>query len=155
IVGMSSPWALALTADGANAYVTATRSIFAFARNPLTGTLAVLQSFSFTDDSPLWIAASPDGADVYAGATTKQFRRDPGTGELTFAAASTAAGPLIASVAGMVTPDGASVIVLGYAGVSPELGVFDRDASTGALTLTQVIPVAHIYDFMQLNLSPD
>src|SRR5262245_25835687 len=95
------PLGLAVSPDGAPAYSVEfdVDRLVAFDRDPVTGALTPVQqlvngAFGVTGmDGPEEVAVSPDGLHVYVSAVGSHsiaaFARDPGTGHLTFVAATT------------------------------------------------------------------
>jgi DNA-binding beta-propeller fold protein YncE len=144
---LDGPWSLALSPDGASAYVASFESgaIAVFDRDRSNGSLTQMAGLAgcirgdggggiCTDGGRFFratsVVVSPDGRTVYADGFpgVAVFDRNPSTGELTpkpeppeFAFAGS---PLA------VSPDGRNV----YAGSGDGLTVFDRDPSTGVLT---------------------
>src|SRR5262245_8329750 len=91
------------------------------------------------------VVVSPDGGHVYTasfdGNAVTAFRRDPTNGKLTYLAAyKDGVGGMDGlgySSSVMVSPDGARVLATGFN--DDALAIFDRDATTGLLTQSQVI----------------
>ena len=143
----------AMTGDGKGLYVGAGNTLWVFSRDSLTGALSVQETLQSSD---VWgVVLSPDGMDVYSGTATQQYRRDPSTGSLTPGASYTG-GPLGSAEAILVTPDGASVIVVTNHSTgnvrSYHINVFQRDLGTGVLTLLQTLPTQESGGLVQ---SPD
>jgi DNA-binding beta-propeller fold protein YncE len=156
--------ALALSPDGRNLYVASSGSdaIAIFARSPLTGTLSQAKgedgciavqgvggcAKALGLDGPNSVAVSPDGRNVYATSFNSEavtvFHRNRTTGALRQRADGSgciARVPLPGCVSGRglggpdvitVSPDNKSVYVGSFPGNA--IAVFNRDASTGALT---------------------
>lgn len=151
---------VAVSPDGSNVYVAAFNadSVTTFDRDSATGQLtqagciANLGANGCTDptldalDGATGVAVSPDGKNVYVTGSSANsitvFDRNTGTGALTQASclANTTANGCVgltnASLGGAwsvaVSPDGGNVYVTSQSGYS--VTVFDRNASTGALT---------------------
>ena len=156
--------AIALSPDGKNLYVASSGSdaIAVFLRNPRTGVLtqgkgvAGCIAAKGADgcatavglDGPNSVAVSPDGANVYATSvkseTVTGFRRNPRTGALSQrldGSGCIAGTPLPLCTSGrallgadvvVASPDGKNVYVGSFFGNA--IAVFDRDATSGALT---------------------
>ena len=156
--------AVALSPDGRNLYVASSESdaIAVFVRNPKTGALKQGRGIAGCIaaqgaggcapavglDGPNSVAVSPDGANVYATSVDSQslaiFQRDPKTGALLqrFDGSGCISGlPLPGCLTGralvgpdvvIVSPNGANVYVGSFFG--NEIAMFNRDASSGALT---------------------
>jgi DNA-binding beta-propeller fold protein YncE len=156
--------AIAISPDGKNLYVASSRSsaIAVFKRNRHTGKLSQRSGPAGCAaagsahgcapavglEGPNSVAVSADGQNVYATSVDSDavaiFSRDPSTGALTQATDGTGC-IANAATAGCtegraldgadviaVSPDGANVYVGAFFGNA--VAVFDRDASTGALT---------------------
>jgi 6-phosphogluconolactonase (cycloisomerase 2 family) len=130
--------AVVVAPDGAHVYLGGSlrRSIILpdrlgmFSRNPVTGTLTHVSTLSDVGgiDS---IAISADGAYLYTNANMSVYSRDPVSGLVTL---EEAAGPFGIGLA--FSPDEAHL----YAARSPDgVLVFERDATTGLLTLVQTV----------------
>ncbi len=151
VVGMRFPDAIAVSADGRNVYVSSREddALVVFARNASTGLLAftevVRDGVNGADgiDHASGVAVSPDGVHVYATGehddAVAVFGRDAVTGTLTFVEVQRDG---VGGVTGIhrpsavaLSPDGASVYVAG--GAADALGVFARNALTGALTFVE------------------
>jgi DNA-binding beta-propeller fold protein YncE len=162
--GLNGPNSVAVSADGRNVYATSlvSNAVTSFRRNRSTGALRQLRGGSGCIanratpgcatgralDGPDVIAVSPDGDDVYVGAFVGNalaiFDRNSSSGALTQPADSTgcivntpvegcATGLALAAPEGMaISGDGDNVYVA--TAVGNAVGVFTRDASSGALT---------------------
>ncbi len=162
--GLNGPNSVAVSADGKTVYATSliSDSVTSFRRNAKTGALTQLPGASGCIanvatpgcatgralDGPDVLAVSPDGKNVYVGAFAGNalavFSRSPSSGALTQPADTTgcivnaptngcATGLALASPEGMaISDDGDNVYVA--SAVSNAVGVFTRDASSGALT---------------------
>ncbi|WP_406694298.1 PKD domain-containing protein [Singulisphaera sp. Ch08] len=144
--GLIEPSSLASSTDG-HLYVTSagTGNLFWLAEN---ATLSVLGIYSngvggvTQMSNPVAVALSPDGTSVYV--TSKRdssvvaFRRSPVSGTLTFVQSLRDGSAGVQGIGGavrvVVSSDGKYVVV---AGGTDTLGVFGRDASTGALIILQ------------------
>ena len=156
--------AVALSPDGTSVYVAASASdaIAIFQRDAATGALtqapgtagciAVAGAAGCAQaqglDGPSSVAVSADGRNVYAtafaGDAVAVFRRDPATGALSQASDGSGCVAVAATsgcTAGRalggpdvvaISPDGRNVYIGSFTGNA--IAVFDRDASTGALT---------------------
>jgi 6-phosphogluconolactonase (cycloisomerase 2 family) len=174
--------AVAVSSDGAHVYATAGsgNALVAFERDARTGKLThvqtVLDNTGGVDglNTAGSVALSPDGAHVYTTSAGESaisvFSRDAGTGMLTFVEAEFegAAGVLGLEAAheSVVSPDGAHVYVASpgrAAGMPPVPGrvsLFDRDASSGALTFVGVVTddvggVTGLDGVSSVTVSPD
>jgi len=155
VSGLFQPFALAVTPDGVHVYVVGpgSHSVVAFARDAASGALQFIAAYEASPfqaplDSPYsnegGIAVAPDGAHVYVASRNDSavsvFARDSATGHLTFVEAQqgkfSLGKGLVGAVSVAVSPDGAQVYVAGQ--FDGTLAVFDRDASTGALTFVEV-----------------
>jgi 6-phosphogluconolactonase (cycloisomerase 2 family) len=141
----------ALSPDGTSLYVasSSTSTLSVFGRDPGTGGLLFLQlqaegaggveGLSGVSS----VTVSPDGWHVYAAAydsgTVTVFRRDAGTGMLTFLQVIREGVGGVAGLTGAsgitVSPDGKSVYVAGH--LKETLAVFSRNLITGGLTYLQ------------------
>jgi 6-phosphogluconolactonase (cycloisomerase 2 family) len=140
---------VAVSPDSAHVYVGGSEDAVAvFARDGGTGALSLVQvirnDVGGVDgiDHVSDIAVSPDGTHVYVTgefeSTLAVFDRDVGTGELAFVEVEREG---VAGVSGLnsvdavaLSEDGAHV----YTGGQGEVGVFSRDAVTGALSFVEV-----------------
>jgi DNA-binding beta-propeller fold protein YncE len=161
--GLNGPNSVAVSADGTTVYATSLISdaVTSFRRNRSTGALTQLPGASGCVanrstpgcatgralDGPDVIAVSPDGKNVYVGAfignAIAVFDRNASSGALTQPSDTTgctvnaptsgcATGLALASPEGMaISGDGDNVYVA--TAVSNAVGVFTRDATTGAL----------------------
>jgi len=152
VSGLGNPHSPALSPDGAHLYVACFGSTVAiFARDAGTGALTFLGFEEDGQDGVTGIGGaqavvvSPDGKDVYVAGDTSDavaaFRRDAGTGLLTFVEAEV---DNVAGVDGLaspfdlaIAPDGGHVYVPGAA--DHAIAVFARNAMTGALDFVQVV----------------
>jgi 6-phosphogluconolactonase (cycloisomerase 2 family) len=141
--------ALAVSPDGSHLYVAGlTRdNITVFSRDAVTGALTFVEAHKDGENGvdglngARSVAVSADGLDVYVGSVEDKalavFRRNAGTGELTFVEfeAVGAQGISASDVFALVSPDGGNV----YLAVDYDnaVFVFDRDASTGEITLLE------------------
>jgi DNA-binding beta-propeller fold protein YncE len=162
--GLNGPNSVAVSADGRSVYVTARTSdaVTSFRRNRRTGALRQLPgargcianratpgcASGRALDGPDVVTVSPDGANVYVGAFVGDaiavFDRNPSSGALTqpsdttgcivdAPAAGCATGLALDSPEGMaISGDGDNVYVA--TAVGNAVGVFSRDATTGALS---------------------
>lgn len=146
--GVGTPVREALSPDGTNLYVVSstTNTLAVFARNPGTGALVLLESQADRTGGVEGLAGvsslavSPDGRHVYATAyasgTVTVFRRDAGTGVLTFLQVIREGAGAVEGLNGAsgitVSPDGRSVYVAGQ--LRETLTVFSRNDATGGLT---------------------
>jgi DNA-binding beta-propeller fold protein YncE len=134
-VALSAPSRVAVSPDGAHAYVAAADGTSVFARDA-GGVLAVVEVKS---DVLRSIAISPDGAYVYgpAGAFTTVFSifdRNPVSGALTFDSfAGTASGGTM-----VPSPDGEHAYLFAGTGAAGVVEVLDRNPVTGALASVEV-----------------
>lgn len=161
---LNGPNSVAVSADGSTVYATSliSDSVTSFRRNSTTGALTQLPGASGCVanratpgcasgralDGPDVITVSPDGKNVYVGAFVGNalavFNRNSSSGALTQPSDTTgcivnaptngcATGLALASPEGMaISGDGDNVYVA--SAVSNAVGVFTRNASTGALT---------------------
>lgn len=151
VTGMRVPDAVAISPDGAHVYVTSREddALVVFARDAGTGSLAYVETLrdgaAGVDGihHASGVAVSPDGAHVYATGehddAVAAFARNGATGTLTYLGV---ARDGIGGVTGIhrpsaviVSPNGDNVYVAG--GATDSLGVFARDATTGALTFLE------------------
>ena len=157
---LSAPWGVAVSADGANVYVTSSGgdAVTTFTRDPATGSLSQLGCIANGGangcDDPAkdsmagarGVAVSADGKNVYATGQTDNsvttFTRDPATGGLSQAGCVANGGEngcdnpakdsLAQATAVTVSGDGANVYVTSNSGDA--LTTFTRDTETGALS---------------------
>lgn len=147
------PMSAVYSPDGRQVYVigATNATLEVYAHDPASGALSWLQTF--TDDQsgvdglayPLSLAISPDGHHVYVGGNTDDaiaiFQRNTANGLLSFVSAVRDSDPQITAldsiVSTTVSPDGLHVYAT--AGFNNSLAVFARNATTGGLTLVQVL----------------
>jgi len=160
VIGLAGPTALALSPDGAHAYVTseALDAVLVFRRNASNGHLTAIDSYNAAQpafasallDAPLDIKVSADGRHVYiasrADSAVVVMGRNESTGALSFienqadgdAGADGANGPN-AGLAGvrrlLLSADGRHVYAAGSE--ANAVAVFERDETTGALTFLE------------------
>ncbi len=173
VEGLAGAHHLALSPDGANAYVagTADRALAVFDRDLVTGALSFVQvlrdgvegvdGLMFASS----VAVSPDGGHVYATASdyldaqgdraVSVFERDRVTGKLRYIQVLLRVSLGANSV--RVSPEGTRVYVGGPGG---GIGVYSRDLATGELTLLQDVVeggggVAEIGEVFDVTLSAD
>jgi 6-phosphogluconolactonase (cycloisomerase 2 family) len=152
VTRLAGPTALALSPDGAHAYVTsqAMNAVLAFRRSAASGHLSLLAEYSTESagfesallSGPLDVAVSPDGAHVYVAAKDEDaiavFARSATGGTLTFVGNTTVAQtptPLDGVRQLLVSGDGAHVYAAGAD--ANTLAVFARDSAGGTLTLVE------------------
>jgi 6-phosphogluconolactonase (cycloisomerase 2 family) len=166
--GIGSATALVVSPDGKHVYVTgeADDAVAVFARDAGTGALSFVEAerdgVGGVDgiDGPLALAISDDGKHVYVGGSSDDglavFSRDAGTGALAFVQALHEGIGGVDGINGpaglVVTPDGAHVLVA--AAAESEVGVFARNASTGALTFVEAIGGSGLGGLDSARLSP-
>ena len=137
------PSSIAVSRDGAHVYACskgsfATNRLSVFRRDAVTGALTFVEAHG--DDLlsfPTEVIVSPDDKHVYVvGGKRAIFQRDAVSGKLTFVSSESTSGPT--SIA--ITSDGTQVYtttsVFGGGGEG-SVDVFDRNPSTGALTLIE------------------
>jgi 6-phosphogluconolactonase (cycloisomerase 2 family) len=153
---VQSPAAVALSPDGAHAYVASQDSAIAtFLRDGMTGALTYIgDQVANALGYNLAITVSPDGAHVYVVTFYTQsvvvLARDAGTGALTFVEAKV---PSHLALDVTVSPDGAHVLVSLRNGT---VEVYARDAGSGALTLLQTESAsAYLWELEDVDVSPD
>ena len=157
--GLGRPHSLVVSPDGANVYVAsgfdstdadADQAVAVFRRDATTGALTFVEAKKQGEagvdglSGAAEVATSPDGLHVYVAAirdgAVAVFARDGTTGALTFVEAKKQGLGGIDGLAGassvVVAPDGGQVYVAGSA--SDAVVTFQRDASTGALSLFDV-----------------
>jgi cysteine-rich repeat protein len=134
IDGLAGPAGVVVSPDGANVYVGGDDddAVAVFARNPSDGKLTFVElerdGVGGVEglDGVESVAVSPDGSHVYAGGSDEQalvvFRRDPGTGALTFA------GFQKNGIGNVVGLDGVGAVVLSADGRQLYAGGTDDDA---------------------------
>ncbi len=160
--------AVVVSPDGKHVYATSRDddSVVYFSRddNPVSPTFGELTrdgAVTSADlDGAIDLAIAPDGRHVYAVATTAKkvvvLSRNPSTGVLTSATTVSDAGgtPLDGVAAVLVSPDGRHVVVA--SADEDSLLLFNRNSSTGALTIADVETSATYLDGAGgLATSPD
>jgi 6-phosphogluconolactonase (cycloisomerase 2 family) len=153
VSGLAVGQDVVVSPDGAHVYAIGSTpgAVVTFSRNPSSGALAFVEKdedgVGGVDGigSATALVVSPDGAHVYvtgdADDSVAVFARDAGTGALDFVEAERDGvggvdgidGPLALAISG----DGKHVYVGGSS--DDGLGVFSRDAGTGALTFVQAL----------------
>jgi 6-phosphogluconolactonase (cycloisomerase 2 family) len=148
VTTLDRPTDVVVSPDGAQVYTLSAsdRAVTAFARNPVTGELTLLQALvdgvggvdGLASNRNLVI--SPDGLHLYSGSRDDDaiaiLGRDAGTGLLSFIGTQpTVSGGDANGVA--ISPDGAHLYVTE---VSSGMVVYARNAGTGLLTLVGVTP---------------
>ena len=143
---------MAVSPDGAHAYVTGGGAVTVYTRAALDGELGFVESKIQDVDgvdgllNARAVAVSPDGAHVYVGSglAIAVFARNAGTGELTFVeAVENGAGGIVdlRETWGITfSPDGAHVYVVCSGSLQIQHGavlVFARNAGTGRLTFIE------------------
>jgi len=153
VVGLASPTALALSPDGAFAYVTseALDSVLVFRRRIADGHLSPVARYDINETgfedagltTPLDVIVSPDGQHVYVAAeeagAVVVMARNASNGTLTFVENQDDTGAAGANLAGVrrleISDDGNHLYAAGAnAGA---IVTFSRDAGTGALTFLE------------------
>jgi 6-phosphogluconolactonase (cycloisomerase 2 family) len=129
---------VAICPDGTSVYAINFSSIRVFARDPLGGTLTVVETENGNDEGGTALACSPDGLHVYALDSGNQrvgsYTRSGVDGSLTFFDAIGTALQEPSDIA--ITPDGMHVVVA-YANDPGAVGgteVYARNPSTGVLS---------------------
>ena len=154
VAGLGGPVAMALSPDGAHAYVAsgADSALVVLRRHPRTGTLSVVESELNgvggvtglgVPAGPRAVDVSPDGRHVYVAAAAEGavavFHRDASTGTLAFVEAKRGGvdgvDGLIGAWSVAVSPDGRHLYVASFA--DQAVAAFTRDATTGALTFVE------------------
>jgi 6-phosphogluconolactonase (cycloisomerase 2 family) len=148
--GLAYASAVAISPDGAHAYVTGSLddAVAVFRRNATTGKLSFVEvqkkgvggveGLTFARA----VTVSPDGANVYVAGQVDDavavFHRNQTTGALTFVEAQRDGVDGVDGIAGIlsiaVSPDGAHL----YAAAGSDVAVFRRDPATGALGFVEV-----------------
>jgi 6-phosphogluconolactonase (cycloisomerase 2 family) len=141
VTGLTTAVKIAVSPDGAHAYVTSrySNALLTFARNATTGALSYVETKVDGAPDGLYgaggLAISSDGAYVYVAGyndgAVLTFSRDAGTGLLTLVESESMYGPLTIAL----SPDGAHAYVISS---YDRLSVYGRDAGTGALTFLEV-----------------
>ena len=153
IDGLRGANGVTVSPDGAYVYAAGPldSTMFVFSRNATTGALTHIQSL--VDDTAgvdgldyvYYLAVSPDSQHVYAASRDDDaigvFSRHEGTGMLSFVEMEQDEVGGVTELDGAtevtVSPDGRSVYAAAY--IDDSVVVFDRDASTGELTLRQQV----------------
>jgi 6-phosphogluconolactonase (cycloisomerase 2 family) len=152
-IDLSQAYGMAISPDGANMYLTgyASDTLLVLERNAADGRLAQVEvhknGLAGVDglNGVFRVTVSPDGGHVYTasfdGNAVTAFRRNPTNGKLTYLAAyKDDVGGLDGlgfSSSVTVSPDGARVLATGFN--DDALAIFERDATTGLLTQSQVV----------------
>ncbi len=145
--GLDSPRAVTVSADGADVYAVGLSALGVFRRDAGSGELQLAQTLADGSGGVdglvcgTAVALSPDGAHVYVASPCEGavacFRRDAGTGLLTFIEALMDGVGGVSGVTGArgvaVSPDGAQVYVASGMPTNA-LVTFSRAAATGRLT---------------------
>jgi len=147
VQGMYLPYAVALSPDGANAYVAAygEDAVTTFSRDPATGQLRFEQVYPGIDgvEGAVGVAVSPGGEHVYVTGNNDDavalFSRN-GTTVLAFQEVYKDTDSGLDGLDGArsvaLDPDGEQVYVAGFE--DDAVAVFDRDGDTGELTFVEV-----------------
>lgn len=153
VVGLASPTALALSPDGAYAYVTseALDSVLVFRRRIADGHLSPVARYDIDAPgfesagltTPLDVIVSPDGRHVYVAAeeagAVVVMARNASSGTLSFVENQDDTGAAGANLAGVrrlqISADGNHLYAAGS--TANALVTFSRDAGTGALTFLE------------------
>jgi 6-phosphogluconolactonase (cycloisomerase 2 family) len=170
VEGMYLPYAVAVSPDGANAYVAAygEGAVTTFSRDPTTGQLSFEQVYPGVDgvDGAIGVAVSADGEHVYVtgndDGAVALFSRNGATGGLTFEEVYKDTDydkdGLDQARSVVLSPDGGQVYVAGCG--DSAVAVFDRDGDTGELTFKEVHKdsdpgVDGLIGIQSLSVSPD
>ncbi|HSP98047.1 MAG TPA: beta-propeller fold lactonase family protein [Candidatus Dormibacteraeota bacterium] len=154
VSGLDNASWVSLSPDGAHLYVASINddAVAVFRRDPETGTLAFIErktdGVAGVDGlhGARSLAVSPDGAHVYVTSLYEDvvaiFGRNPADGRLTFLGTESEGVFGVAAVS--VSGDGSQVYVVGsgndpFGDVTGSLAVYNRDAGTGLLTVSQVL----------------
>lgn len=153
VVGLASPTALALSPDGAFAYVTseALDSVLVFRRSAFNGNLSLVARYDVAAPgfetagltTPLDVIVSPDGLHVYVAAeeagTVVVMARNASNGTLSFVENQDDTGAAGANLGGVrrlqISADGNHLYAA--AANAGAVVIFSRDAGTGALTFLE------------------
>jgi 6-phosphogluconolactonase (cycloisomerase 2 family) len=148
IIGLNGATSVAVTADGADVYATASGyyyygppALTGFARDAGTGALTQFE-YQTSGNAPAAMALSPDGAHLYGagGSQVSVWARDGGTGSLSFAGLVADGFDGVDGISGasdvVMSADGAHVYVVGSG--ESALAAFSRNPTTGALTSIEV-----------------
>lgn len=153
VEGLAGPRIVAVSPDGANAYVAGEgdNSIAVFARDRSTGDLSFLQAVTEGVDGVeglvkvSGVAVSNDGRNVYTSSAGEPavavFARDPSTGALSFVEVQRegvdgVSGLGTPGVGVALSPNGLSVYVVA-SGRTDSVIVFERDPSDGTLSFVE------------------
>jgi Ca2+-binding RTX toxin-like protein len=161
-----NPRDVTVSPDGSSVYSPGFQQLDGFSRDPQSGRLTPLQQIHQGDGGVFGLAGAdavavdPDGKFVYAGGSNSNpgtpgegigvFRRDPGTGQPTFVQSVAPFGTAFVlgnnlnSISALaLSSDGTQLYAVGQTGTpdgttQDELVVFNRDTTTGQLTLSQL-----------------
>jgi 6-phosphogluconolactonase (cycloisomerase 2 family) len=151
-IEMNGAESIVVSPDGDHVYVATSvdpsssynPGILIFARDAGTGLLSLVGQHA---GSAGMLAISPDGSFLYGGGQI--LSRDPGTGLLSPAGSTPVNGRLV------LDPTGAHAYASRSIPVRGALDVYDRNASTGAFTLTQTIEDDVLAGSFQPAIAPD
>lgn len=145
LTAASAATALSVSSDGLNVYVATSYDnlITVFQRDAGSGLLKSVAALpngpNFLGSSPQSIAVTSDGLNVFAAKVSidgvTAFRRDPGSGALTFLGSYTRSDGVETVTAMGVSPDGSRVYVAGFTRDDAAILAYVRDPSTGGLAL--------------------
>ena len=173
--GLASAFDLTVSSDGRHVYVAGSgdNAVTFLTRDASTGVLAVGAVYrdgagdgsgNVVDglESPLSVALSPDGSNLYAvgnaSDTLAVFNRNPTTGSLTFATFFKDGTDDVDGLEGafelVVSPDGKNVYAVGD--FDNALAVFNRNPTTGSLTFARLFEnIRDLIGPRYLTVSPD